>query len=330
MTFRRSLVDVKRMASLAAAIMLTQCACGSNSRGTEGDPVKRPVAVDAAPGVTPAADAGPSGADPTPKAGAPVAKEPTPEVAKPAPKLPPNLDVKDLDDDEKRVLQEVLEEQYDPCGKPRSFFESLSAADTCELAKKLGGLAVTKVAQGLSKKQIVQELLKEQARQASKMDFDLSASPRLGEPGPGKKVVVELFDYQCPHCRVASKPTKELAKKVGAVLYFKMLPLGFHPVAREAALAALACHRQGKFFEVHEGFFEAQERLSTEVIREIVKKAGVDMARFDKDLKDPELTKLLERDLDESNKAKINGTPTFYVDGYEVAYEQLEATLTGK
>ena len=41
----------------------------------------------------------------------------------------------------------------------------------------------------------------------------------------------------------------------------------------------------------------------------------------------PTLAKLLERDLEESTRAKIDGTPTFYVDGYQTEFDQLEATL---
>ena len=293
---------------LGLALMLTQCVCGSNKRPTETDAApERPV--------------DPAQADTSAPAPA------TPTDPAPALRLPAGLDTKDLDQHERLLLQEVLEEQYDPCGKSRSFLDSLAAPDTCAEARKLAGLAVDRIADGLSKKQVVQELLKEQARWASKADFDLEGSPRHGEPGPGKKVVVEFFDYQCPHCKLASKPAKEMAEKTGAVLYYKMLPLEIHPIAREAALVALAAHRQGKFFAVHDLIFENQERLSSEVIRELAQKAGLDMARLDKDLADPTLTAQLERDVAESTRAKVDGTPTFFVDGYQVEYDQLEASL---
>jgi protein-disulfide isomerase len=276
--------------------------------------------------------------NPNPSAQVPVASDvseaPRPEAPRPeAPKpvsLPAGLDTKDLDEAEKQVLKEVLDEQFDPCGKSRSFFESLSDASTCEQAKTLAALAVERIAKGLSKKQVIQELLKEQARWASKQEFDLTGSPSHGEPGPDKKVVVEFFDYQCPHCKEVSKPTKELVTKYGAVLYYKMLPLDHHPAAKDAALIALAAQRQGCFHALHERFFEHQEELSPEKNRELAKAAGCDMARLDNDLKDTaegSAGKLLERDLKESNEAKIQGTPTFFVDGFEVEHDQLEEAL---
>ena len=295
--------------SFVAFLMLTQCVCGSNKRPTDTD-ANAPV--------------------PTKETVAPAEVAPPPaEVTEPAKPLalPSGFDTKDLDDAEKRLLQEVFEEQYDPCGKSRSFLDSLKAADSCEEAKKLAALAVTKIADGLSKKQVVQELLKEQARWASKASFDFTGSPHHGVPAAGKKVIVEFFDYECPHCKMAAKPVKDLADKVGAVLYYKMLPLEIHPVAKEAALAALAAQRQGKFEALHNAIFEHQEALTSELVKVLASKAGLDMTQFLADLKDPALMKLLERDMEEATKAKVDGTPTFFVDGYQVEFDQLEGAL---
>lgn len=297
--------------SLVMWLSLSQCVC-QNNRPTETETV---TPVD---GPKREAKPGTSGAD---------AGDAKPEKREPV-KLPASLDTKDLDEGEKALLGEVLTEQYDPCGKDRSFLDSLADPQTCDAAKRLGDLAVTKVSYGLSKRQIVKELLQEQARWAAKAEFDLEGVPVYGEPGPGKRVIVEFSDFQCPHCKLASKPAKELAKKYGAVLYAKQFPLDHHPVAKDAALAALAAHRQGRFWEVSDLFFANQDTLSPEGLRELVAKAGVDMAKFDKDLADPAVAKLLERDLAEGNRIKVGGTPAFYIDGFEVPYEQLEATLS--
>jgi protein-disulfide isomerase len=292
-----------RATNLFVTLMLTQCVCSSNNRPTEIDAAPaRPVATDTS--------APPSEPDPRPPLD-----------------LPASLDTKDLDRDEKHLLQEVLLDQYDPCGKPKSFLESLKSPDTCAEAKKLAALAVVKIADGLSKKQIVQELLEEQARWAKKASFEFAGSPYSGDPATAKKVVVEFFDYQCPHCKLAAKPAKALAEKTGAVLYYKMLPLQHHEHAREAALVALAAHRQGKFITVHELLFENQDRLSSAVIRELAKAGGLDLKKLDLDLADPTLVALLERDIAEATRAEVGGTPTFFVDGYEVEMDQLEASL---
>lgn len=295
---------------LVTALMLAQCACQSN----------RPV------------DPGPSAVpipEEAPKPDTSAAKPAAAEEKKPV-ELPASVDPKDLDEDEKALLRSVFEEQYDPCGKSRSFLESLADPATCEEAKKLAALAVTKVADGLSKRQVVQKLLEEQSRWAKKADFDVTGSPFSGDPATAKKVIVEFFDYQCPHCKLAAKPAKELAKKLGAVIYYKMLPLDHHPHAKEAALYALAAHRQGRFEALHELLFEHQDELDPKLIRELAKKAGVDLAKLDAELKaegEGSVRALLARDLAESESAKVGGTPTFYVDGIEVEFDQLEDAL---
>lgn len=310
--------------SLATLLMLSQCVC-QNNRPTETTTVGP---VDPKPASRP--DSGEGHAADTNAA--------TPNKA--PVKLPTALDTKDLDDDERAVLGEVLSDQYDPCGKSRSFLESLGDAATCGLAKKLGDFAVTKVAQGLSKRQIVQELLKEQARWASKAEFDLAGLPTHGDP-KATRVVVEFSDFQCPHCRQASKPVKELVEKHGAVLYVKQLPLDHHLFAKDLALAALAAHRQGKYWEVATALFDAQDVLNAisepapgealnraAKVREIVAKVGIDMAKFDKDLADPAVAEALAKDLADGDRLKIGGTPTFFVDGFQTEYEQLETVLS--
>lgn len=295
--------------AIIATLMLSQCVCNSNKRPTEADGVPvRPATTEPAPPETGPADAG--------------EPEEAPIV------LPKAVDTGDLDDDEKRILQRILEDQYDPCGKAHSFFKSLEDPNTCPEAHRLAELAVLKIAQGLSDKQVVQELLKEQARWSRKMSFDLTGSPVHGDPAKAKKVVVEFFDYQCPHCKLAAKPALELVDKAGGVLYYKMLPLEIHPHAKQAALVALAANRQGKFEAVHNKLFENQEILTPALIRELAKKAGCDMARLDADLADPALAALIERDLEEADAAELPGTPTFFVDGYQVEYEQLEEALS--
>lgn len=302
---------------LVAALMLAQCACQSN-RPVDPGAAAVPIPQEAEKPATTAPPTAPT----SPAAAQPEEKKPV--------ELPASVDPKDLDEDEKALLRSVFEEQYDPCGKSRSFLESLADPATCEEAKKLAALAVTKVADGLSKRQVVQELLKEQSRWAKKATFDVTGSPFSGDPATAKKVIVEFFDYQCPHCKLAAKPAKELAKKLGAVLYYKMLPLDHHPHAKQAALYALAAHRQGRFEALHELLFENQDELDDKVIRELAKKAGVDLKKLDADLAaegEGSVRALLARDLAESESAQVGGTPTFYVDGIEVELDQLEGAL---
>ncbi|TNF30455.1 MAG: hypothetical protein EP329_13710 [Deltaproteobacteria bacterium] len=247
--------------------------------------------------------------------------------------LPPALRTGDLDKDEKRVLFEVLSEQYDPCGKPKSFLESLEDPETCDLAKGLGDMAVEKVAQGLSKRQIARALLEEQARRAAHVTFVTDDTPTWGDAKEPRHVVVEFFDFECPHCKTASGPTRELVAKYDSVLYPKFYPLTrIHQHAQATALAALAAFRQGKFWEAYEAIFEHQDELhaapaESDIVRRLMSEVGLDMAQYDRDVQDPKTAARVARDVAEAEQANIEGTPTFFVDGVMVDYEALEAAL---
>lgn len=254
------------------------------------------------------------------------AKGKTTTPAKTVVAIPKTVDSKDLDADEKKILGGVLSEQFDPCGSPKSLLDVLNTNKPCDRAVVMSGKLVTWIGQGLSKRQVVKKYLSELARTTSKATFQYEGSPAYGDPG-AKIKIVKFTDFQCPFCKLASQPLKEYAKKYNAVLYIKHMPLKHHEFAREGALMAMAAQKQGKFWEVYKAFFDKQNVLSSELMRQLVVKAGLDMARFDKDLKSPELPALLERDRKEADDAKVDGTPTIFVDGYRVEYDNLEDKL---
>ena len=233
-----------------------------------------------------------------------------------------------MDEYELADLESVLNDQFDPCGKPVSFRESLAKEKTCDRAIKMGNFVVDLITKGFSKKVIVVYYHKELKRLASRFDFNLDGSPSIGDP-KSKNVIVEFTDFQCPHCQAISKPLKDLAVKHKAVLYIKHLPLQIHPAARDAAKASLAAHQQGKFWEVYATFFKNQNALSKDTLRKFAGKAGVDLKKFDKAMKSKELDKLIERDEREADMASVEGTPTIFLNGYMVEMEELEDQLKG-
>jgi len=101
-------------------------------------------------------------------------------------------------------------------------------------------------------------------------------------------------------------------------LVFKNFPLRNHKFAMPAAIAALAANKQGKFWELHDQFYENYNRLSDQKIREIAQQVGLDMEKFDKDMKDPELKALVERDFQEGAEAGVRGIPTIFVNGRQL------------
>ena len=98
-------------------------------------------------------------------------------------------------------------------------------------------------------------------------------------------------------------------------LVTKHFPLQNHKFARQAAIAALAADKQGKYWEYHEKIFENLRALNDAKIQDIAKEVGLDMKQFNRDLKDPSIQTLINRDLNNGRQAGVRGTPTIFING---------------
>jgi protein-disulfide isomerase len=107
-------------------------------------------------------------------------------------------------------------------------------------------------------------------------------------------------------------------------LIVKHFPLETHGYAKKAAIAALAASRQGKFWEMHEKLFASQKDLSDAKVGDIAAELGLKKEQFDKDLLDPAIVSLIERDMNDGTKALVQGTPTIFVNGKVLKQRGLE------
>lgn len=98
-------------------------------------------------------------------------------------------------------------------------------------------------------------------------------------------------------------------------LTHKNFPLRNHKFALPAAVAALAANRQGKFWEFHDELYKHYNELNEEKIREIAQLVGLDMAKLDEDMKDPEIKEMIIRDYKEGVNAGVRGIPTVFING---------------
>ena len=98
-------------------------------------------------------------------------------------------------------------------------------------------------------------------------------------------------------------------------IVFKNFPLRNHKFAWPAATAALAANKQGKFWELHDQLYENYNRLNDQKIRELAQQVGLNMEKFDQDMKDPELKAIIGRDFQDGTRAGVRGIPTIFVNG---------------
>ena len=107
-------------------------------------------------------------------------------------------------------------------------------------------------------------------------------------------------------------------------LVVKQYPLPMHPYARKAAIAALAAWKQGKFWQMHEKLFANQRDLSDAKVEAIGQEIGLNMEEFTKELKDPALSALVDRDMSIGREANVQGTPTIFVNGRGLTQRSLQ------
>lgn len=98
-------------------------------------------------------------------------------------------------------------------------------------------------------------------------------------------------------------------------LVIKHFPLRNHEFARQAAAAALAADRQGKFWELHQALFENYNKLNEEKIEALAREVGLDMQRLAVDSASEEVQALIDRDLADGQALEVKGTPTIFING---------------
>lgn len=145
---------------------------------------------------------------------------------------------------------------------------------------------------------------------------------RLG-PADAKVKIVEFSDFECPACRYAEGPLRQILQHYEGKIHltFKHYPLErMHEFARRGAVAAECAGLQGKFWEFHHELYDHQsdwtdEKRVEERMAAYVKENKLDAAAFAACRKDPKVDAAVSADQKDGNAAWVNGTPTFFING---------------
>jgi NhaA family Na+:H+ antiporter len=130
--------------------------------------------------------------------------------------------------------------------------------------------------------------------------------------------LVEYGDFQCPYCGDAYPVVRELLERFGDRLRFgfRHMPLSdLHPRARPAAEAAEAAGAQGRFWEMHDRLFGHQHELSDADLPGHAEAIGLDVERFERELRDGVHAARVEDDYRGGVRSGIPSTPRFFVNG---------------
>ena len=149
--------------------------------------------------------------------------------------------------------------------------------------------------------------------------ISVEGSPFLG-PENAPVTIAVFDDYECGYCAKMEAVFSQLLAKYpqDLKLVIKQYPLRNHSNARQAALAVMAAHKQGKFWEFHSQLFANQTELSIQKMDEIAKSFDLNMEQFRKDVLSRDVLSMIVRDVREGQKIGVSGTPTIFLNGKQV------------
>ena len=196
---------------------------------------------------------------------------------------------------------------------------------SCSQSKMLANLVAKTAAGDRSESEMTRLVantdLAKRATMRNRVLWDAVEIPTKGVPSKGPEnarvTIVEYSDFQCPYCTTAVGNLNALMKMYpnDVRLVFKQFPLDNHSNARLAAAASLAAHEQGKFWPLHDKFYQNTRGLSRGNIMLWAKEQGLDMTKFTADLDSARIKELVSKELAEGEKFGVEGTPTIYING---------------
>jgi protein-disulfide isomerase len=133
----------------------------------------------------------------------------------------------------------------------------------------------------------------------------------------GRVTLIEYGDFQCPYCGDAYPVVHKLLDGYPWLRFvWRHMPLvDLHPRSEAAAQASEAAAAQGKFWEMHDRLFQNQHALTDADLSAHAAALGLDVERFDRELRDGVYAERVAEDFRSGSGAGIPSTPRFFVNG---------------
>lgn len=161
---------------------------------------------------------------------------------------------------------------------------------------------------------------KEPPEDTSVWNVQLGHSPIKG-PKDAKVTVVVFSDFQCPFCKRVEPAMAQLEKEYAGKIRFvwKNQPLSFHNRAMPTAVAAWEVKKQKGdegFWKMHDALFNSQPKLEDADIEAAAKSIpGVDVAKVMDAVKTNKWKDEIQKDMDQAEELKVQGTPHQFING---------------
>jgi predicted DsbA family dithiol-disulfide isomerase len=241
------------------------------------------------------------------------------------------------------TVKKLLETEIDPLVKPptdeivQKFYEANKSRITGSLADN--SASIQELLRRQERQQVMDLFLARLAKDHAFTSYlgpkreSVALTPGLPVKGPANApvTIIEFGDFECPYCGRLAPVLNEILKTYeGRVrVVFRQFPvIEAHPRALKAAEASLCAHEQGKFWAMHDAMFQDQQALEVSALKEKAASIGLDSARFNQCLDTGKHVPVIRGDMAESEKLKIAGTPTLFINGRRMVGEQSAASLS--
>jgi protein-disulfide isomerase len=154
--------------------------------------------------------------------------------------------------------------------------------------------------------------------------------------GPANAPVslVEYGDFECPGCGAAYPIVNLVVQHFGPKLQFvfRHFPLTqVHPNAEPAAESAEFGGAHGRFWEMHDGIYENQDRLGAPLLFALAGALELSESELRNALASEKYAPKIKSDFLGGVRSGVNGTPSFFVNGHQhegsYVFEDLVAAI---
>ena len=159
------------------------------------------------------------------------------------------------------------------------------------------------------------------------------ASPPNQSGSPTALVTLEEFaDFQCPQCAAKHPLMNEIKAAYGSRIHFifRNFPLSIpaHDKSYDAAVAAQAAAMQGKFWDMQNILFTNQKAWTADpnfrqIWKDYAQKIGLDVPKWENEMAGIATKNMVNEDMKRGKTIGINSTPSLYINGVEVQFEQM-------
>jgi protein-disulfide isomerase len=238
----------------------------------------------------------------------------------------PGVDTSAMTPRERHAWSSLVSVLFAPCpNTPVSVAQCVQEKRSCGTCSRAAKWVAQAVRDGASDEQVLRAY-KERFDPATVKALPLDGSPTKG-PDDAPVTIVELADFECPHCREAVGALDAvMAAHPGKVrLVYKSYTLSFHVHGEPAARAAFAAGKQGKFWEMEHLLFDRQQHLEDADLDRYAQMLKLDIPKWKADMDSPAVKERVADDHKLGDDLNLKGTPTIYVNGRELEMESGES-----